>query len=78
MKGRDWNLRELSKNVISRITICTKLELREWQFFLFFVISNENLKIILWFHVKLLELQESGKNSISQLRTEVKRDSMKC
>ena len=41
--GQGQNLRELTLNVISHFTICRNHEIREWQFFLYFVILSEKL-----------------------------------
>ena len=57
--GREQNLRELSVNVISLFTICTKSELYEWQFSPCFVILSE----------KSLKLRETSMNGISQSKT---------
>ena len=62
-------------NVISRIIICVKREIRELQFYPFFCDSE-------WktcrFHVKLLKLWEFGMNGNSRHWIEVKCDSVKC
>ena len=73
--GRDQNLCESSMNVIPRVTICGN---RKWQFSLFYVILSENWQMFVCLHEKLLTLQELGVNRISQFRTDVKHDSVKC
>ena len=76
--GQDKNLREFSMNVISCFTICVKHELCECQYSLFFVILSEKLTRFDRVHVKLLTIRELGMNGISQFRSEVKHDSVKC
>ena len=41
--GCDQNLREVSVNVISLITICVKRDISELQIYLFFMILSEKL-----------------------------------
>ena len=43
-----------------------------------FTILGEKLEHFPWFHKKLLKLLEMGLNKISQFRSEMIRDSMKC
>ena len=45
--------------------ICVKHKIPEWQFSPFFVILSENISISVRFHVKLLQLCETGVNSLT-------------
>ena len=73
------NLREWNMNVISHFTICVKREFCEWQFSMFFMILSEKLALFCAISaVKSVKLLELDINSISQFRTEVKHDSVKC
>ena len=75
---RDQILRELSMNVISRCTIYGNLEIREWQIPLFSWFRVKNKQIFARFHPKTQSLREFGMNGISQFRTEIACDSVKC
>ena len=69
-----WNFSESSVNLISRITISGKYEIREWQYdnFPYFMwFCMENWQVFLWF--KISKITEIG----SEIRTEVKSDYVK-
>ena len=76
--GCDQNLRELGVTLNSRFSIFGKGEIREWQFYVIFVILSNKCQNVMWFHVKSLKLRELGMNRISHFRLEVKHDSVKC
>ena len=77
--SHDQNLREWSKTVILSFTICLNCEIREWQLLLFSWIVNEKMiKFLCDFTWNCKNLRESCVKGISQFRTEVKRDSVKC
>ena len=58
--GHDQNLRESSVNVISLFTICTKSEIHEWQFSLFFMILSEKLANFFMISLEITEITEIG------------------
>ena len=60
----------------SRFTILGDREIRECQFYLFFVILSEKCAIFVRFHVKSLKSLELDVNGISLFRADVKRDSV--
>ena len=76
----DQNLRQLRMNVISRFTIYINREVREWQFSLFFIVVSEKSANFCIISREIAKITGKGyeHNFMIYIRTEVKRDSVKC
>ena len=68
----DQNIRELSVNVISLLTICVTREIRKCQFSPFCVILSGKLANYSVISCEIAEITKTGMNGYSRNRTEVK------